>query len=82
MNNNSLFSFIAGFVTGYLLINVIDAMYSLFTSWVQVLSIKPSKIINEYQKTLHDEECSHDELSPAIGFAINNNDYCDCDCDE
>ena len=79
MKNNNLSTFIAGFFTGYLLINIIDAMYSLFTSWVQVLSIKPSKIINEYQKTLQNEECSHDELSPAIGFAISNDDYCDCD---
>ena len=82
MKNNSLFTYIAGFITGYLLINVIDAMYSLFASWIQVLSIKPTKIINEYNKTLNEEEKPCDELTPAIGFAINNDAYCDCDCEE
>lgn len=70
MKNNTLKYYILGFITGFIAIPVIEELMNVVNTWIQVLIIKPSKIVlkgnNELAEMQNEDEPQPDPF--CIGF--------------
>lgn len=78
MKNNTLKYYILGFITGFIAIPVIEEFMSVINSWIQVLVLKPSKIVLKGNKELAELQGGEEEFqSHVIGFQAPSDDYYD-----
>lgn len=85
MKENKLKYYLFGLITGFIAIPLIEELMNVVNTWIQVLIIKPSKIVFKGNKEL--AEMQEDEIPQAdpfcIGFqAPDNYEYCDEEDDE
>ena len=81
-NNKNVWFYILGLLSGILFIPVIEEFINVIMSWIQVLLLKPTKIVLEGNKEINELQ-SDDEYQQTncIGFQIPSDDeyYCDED---
>lgn len=67
MKNKNLLSYIFGLITGVILLPVIDELLNVLYSWIEVMKIKPSSIITEWNEEVASKS-DGTEQTYAIGF--------------
>ena len=83
MKNHNLKYYLFGFITGFIAIPVIEEFMSVINSWIQVLVLKPSKIVIKGNKELAELQGDEVEVqSNLIGFQAPSDDYYDDDDDD
>ena len=74
--------YILGILTGLLFIPVIEEFINVIISWIQVLLLKPTKIVLEGNKEINELQGDEEyQQNNCIGFQISSDDeyYCDED---
>lgn len=73
--NKETKNYILGILTGLLFIPVIEEFINVIMSWIQVLLLKPTKIVLEGNKEINELQ-GDDEYrqTNCIGFQVPNND--------
>lgn len=61
--------YVYGFISGLIFLPIIEALLDVIYQWVEVLKIKPTRIINEWNKEILKSNSDYDEIN-AIGFEI------------
>lgn len=82
MNNKNLKHFTLGIISGMLIIPVIDELLNVIMAWIQVLLLKPNKIVLNGNKELSNlQEQTEYQQSSCIGFHVDTvqDDYEDED---
>ena len=84
MKNKTTKYYILGLATGFIAIPLIEELMNVASSWIQVLMIKPSKIVLNGNKELSELQGDEEEIQThCIGFQVpSSNDYEDDDYDE
>lgn len=78
--NKTFWYYIFGILSGILIIPIIEDLLTVIQSWIQVLLVKPSKIVMEANKELVGDSGEEYQQTNCIGFQIDNNeDYYDED---
>lgn len=73
--------YILGLITGIAILPLLDELLNVAMLWIEVLKMKPSRIISDWNKEMGKEEQTIDTY--AIGFqAPNDEEYDDDDFDE
>lgn len=73
MKDNLIFwYYIFGVLTGMLIIPLIEELLTIIQAWVQVLLVKPSKIVMEINKELADYSDTEYQQTNCIGFQMDN----------
>ena len=67
MKDKNLLSYICGLITGFILIPVIEELLNVIYSWIEVMKIKPSSIISEWNEEVASKG-DGTEQTYAIGF--------------
>lgn len=67
MKDKKLLSYIFGLITGVVLLPVIDELLNVLYSWIEVMKIKPSAIISEWNEEVASKG-DETEQTFAIGF--------------
>ena len=82
-NNKNVWFYILGLLSGILFIPVIEEFINVIMSWIQVLILKPTKIVLEGNKEINEIQADEEyQQTNCIGFQIPSNDeeyYCDED---
>lgn len=82
MDNKNIKHFLFGLVSGMLIIPVIDELLNVIMAWIQVLLLKPNKIVLNGNKELSNlQEQTEYQQSSCIGFHVDTvqDDYEDED---
>lgn len=68
--------YILGLLTGLLFIPVIEEFINVIMSWIQVLLLKPTKIVLEGNKKINELQDNDDEYqqTSCIGFQVPSNE--------
>lgn len=77
--------YILGILTGILFIPVIEEFINVIMSWIQVLILKPTKIVIEGNKEINELQGNEEyQQTNCIGFQMPNNedDYYEYEDDE
>ena len=83
MKDKSIIYFVLGLLTGLFFIPIIEELIGVIQTWIQVLIIKPSKIVINGNKELSALQDNEEEVqTQCIGFQIPSNDNYDDDYDE
>lgn len=61
--------YVYGFLSGLIILPIIEALLDVAYQWIEVLKIKPTKIINQWNNEILKSNSDGDEIS-AIGFEI------------
>ena len=80
--NKNVWFYILGILTGLLFIPVIEEFINVIISWIQVLLLKPTKIVLEGNKEIKELQSDEEyQQTNCIGFQIPSDDeyYCDED---
>ena len=81
--NKNVWFYILGLLSGILFIPVIEEFINVIMSWIQVLLLKPTKIVLEGNKEIDEIQADEEyQQTSCIGFQIPSNDeeyYCDED---
>ena len=65
--------YILGLLTGLLFIPIIEEFINVIMSWIQVLLLKPTKIVLEGNKEINELQDSEDyQQTNCIGFQMQN----------
>ena len=74
--NNNINHFIIGLLSGLLFIPVIEEFLNVIMAWIQVLLLKPNKIVLKGNKELSELQGNEDEYQQTncVGFQIPNED--------
>lgn len=73
--------YILGLITGIAILPLLDELLNVAMLWIEVLKMKPSRIISDWNKEMGEEEQTIDTY--AIGFqAPNDEDYDDDDFED
>ena len=80
--NNNTKHFIIGLLSGLLFIPVIEELLNVIMAWIQVLIIKPNKIVLKGNKELSELQGEEPVQTSCIGFQVANEDEDDDDCYE
>ena len=73
--NNNTKHFIIGLLSGILIIPVIEEFLNVILVWIQVLLIKPNRIVLKSNKELSElQEAAEYQQSSCIGFQVSNDD--------
>lgn len=67
MKDKNLLSYICGLITEFILIPVIEELLNVIYSWIEVMKIKPSSIISEWNEEVASKG-DGTEQTYAIGF--------------
>ena len=67
MKNKPLLYYVFGFLTSMVLIPILDEFMNVILSWIEVLKIKPMRIVTEWNKEVN-AESDEDGVVQAIGF--------------
>ena len=82
-NNKNVWFYILGLLSGILFIPVIEEFINVIMSWIQVLILKPTKIVLEGNKEINELQCDDEyQQTNCIGFQIPSEDEYYCDDDE
>ena len=69
MKENKTFQYyIFGILSGILIIPIIEDLLTVIQSWIQVLLVKPSRIVMEANKKLVDDSGEEYQQTNCIGF--------------
>lgn len=75
--------YILGILTGLLFIPVIEEFINVIISWIQVLLLKPTKIVLEGNKEIKELQGDEEyQQTNCIGFQVPSDDEYYCDEDE
>lgn len=75
MKDKSLKYYILGFVTGFIAIPLMEELMNVVNTWIQVLIIKPSKIVIKGNKELSELQGNEEEIqTQCIGFQVPSED--------
>lgn len=73
--NKNVWFYILGVLTGLLFIPVIEEFINVIISWIQVLLLKPTKIVLEGNKEINEMRADEEyQQTNCIGFQIPSND--------
>ena len=73
--NKNVWFYILGILTGLLFIPVIEEFINVIISWIQVLLLKPTKIVLEGNKEINEIQADEEyQQTNCIGFQIPSND--------
>ena len=73
--NKNVWFYILGILTGLLFIPVIEEFINVIISWIQVLLLKPTKIVLEGNKEINEMQADEEyQQTNCIGFQIPSND--------
>ena len=73
--NKNVWFYILGVLTGLLFIPVIEEFINVIISWIQVLLLKPTKIVLEGNKEINEMQADEEyQQTNCIGFQISSND--------
>ena len=81
-NNKNVWFYILGLLSGILFIPVIEEFINVIMTWIQVLILKPTKIVIEGNKEINELQGDEEyQQTNCIGFQIPSDDeyYCDED---
>ena len=71
MDNKNIKHFLFGLVSGMLIIPVVDELLNVIMAWIQVLLLKPNKIVLNGNKELSNlQEQTEYQQSSCIGFHV------------
>ena len=75
MKNNSLKHYIFGLITGFIVIPLIEELMTVVNTWIQVLLLKPNKIVIKGNKELSELQGDEEPIEThCIGFQIPSED--------
>lgn len=75
MKNNSLKHYIFGLITGFIAIPLIEELMTVVNTWIQVLLLKPNKIVIKGNKELSELQGDEEPIEThCIGFQIPSED--------
>lgn len=75
MKNNNTKHFIVGLLSGLLFIPVIEELLNVIMAWIQVLLLKPNKIVIKGNKELSELQTQEEyQQTNCVGFQIPNDD--------
>ena len=81
--NKNVWFYILGILSGILFIPVIEEFINVIISWIQVLLLKPTKIVLEGNKEIKELQGDEEyQQTSCIGFQIPSDDEYYCDEDE
>ena len=81
--NKNVWFYILGVLTGLLFIPFIEEFINVIISWIQVLLLKPTKIVLEGNKEIKELQGDEEyQQTNCIGFQIPSDDEYYCDEDE
>ena len=73
--NKNVWFYILGILSGILFIPVIEEFINVIISWIQVLLLKPTKIVLEGNKEINEIQADEEyQQTNCIGFQIPSND--------
>lgn len=73
--NKNVWFYILGILTGLLFIPVIEEFINVIISWIQVLLLKPTKIVLEGNKEINEIQADEEyQQTNCIGFQVHSND--------
>ena len=82
-DNKNVWFYILGLLSGILFIPVIEEFINVIMSWIQVLLLKPTKIVLEGNKEIKELQGDEEyQQTSCIGFQIPSDDEYYCDEDE
>ena len=74
-DNKNVWFYILGLLSGILFIPVIEEFINVIMSWIQVLLLKPTKIVLEGNKEINELQGDDEyQQTNCIGFQIPSND--------
>lgn len=74
-DNTNVWFYILGTLSGLLFIPVIEEFINVIISWIQVLLLKPTKIVLEGNKEIKELQSDEEyQQTNCIGFQIPSND--------
>ena len=74
-NNKNVWFYILGLLSGMLFIPVIEEFINVIMSWIQVLLLKPTKIVLEGNKEINEMQADEEyQQTNCIGFQIPSDD--------
>lgn len=75
MKNNSLKHYIFGLITGFIAIPLIEELMTVVNTWIQVLLLKPNKVVIKGNKELSELQGDEEPIEThCIGFQIPSED--------
>lgn len=69
--------YVLGLITGIAILPLLDELLNVVMLWIEVLKMKPSRIISDWNKEMGKDEPATDTY--AIGFQAPNDEECDDD---
>ena len=77
--NNNTKHFIIGLLSGLLFIPVIEELLNVIMAWIQVLIIKPNKIVLKGNKDIAELQSGDEPVQTScIGFQVSSEEDDDC----
>ena len=76
--NNNIKHFIIGLLSGLLFIPVIEEFLNVIMAWIQVLLLKPNKIVLKGNKELSELQGEEPVQTSCIGFQVSSEEDDDC----
>ena len=77
--NNNIKHFIIGLLSGLLFIPVIEEFLNVIMAWVQVLLLKPNKIVLKGNKDIAELQSGEEPVQTScIGFQVSSEEDDDC----
>lgn len=77
--NNNTKHFIIGLLSGLLFIPVIEELLNVIMAWIQVLLLKPNKIVLKGNKELSELQSEDEPIQTScIGFQVSSEEDDDC----
>ena len=81
--NKNVWFYILGILSGILFIPATEELINVIMSWIQVLLLKPTKIVLEGNKEIKELQGDEEyQQTSCIGFQIPSDDEYYCDEDE
>ena len=79
MDNNNTKHFIIGLLSGLLFIPVIEEFLNVIMAWIQVLLLKPNKIVLKGNKDIAELQSEEEPVQTScIGFQVSSEEDDDC----
>ena len=77
--NNNIKHFIIGLLSGLLFIPVIEEFLNVIMAWIQVLLLKPNKIVLKGNKDIAELQSEEEPVQTScIGFQVSSEEDDDC----
>ena len=77
--NKTFLYYVFGVLSGILIIPIIEDLLTVIQSWIQVLLVKPSRIVMEANKELAEDSEEEYQQTNCIGFHVDSEEYYDED---